>query len=707
MSRAQSHDTHPPYSIISPTLPPPPPPPSIDRNQQQQQSATAPRFFLHDRERERVSTTSSPDITSSTAIVGGAQTHATDMSRRSSSATSTSSNSHGFYRFGRDRSSRSRLHGSGSSLSRDQGGLRNVLQNYQVPPHGHGHGHGQPYQHGQGQGEHVQAASVTSSFSSSGPGGDDGLEPREWSFDSNEPSQIQQSHGQGGCCNHSHHHQDRSTLREPILLREDNKSQDQHRRRGTSLVAQDRQPIHQHLERSPDQTHPHPLGHHGADGQEFERGSEEMDALVEIHRVLYRGKEDLEMDHRVLKWEDQGKEVKRVVERWFEGDCVYDHPLLRVTSRQSLLMHFILLHLLSTLYLPSITPSALLQHARNLTSRLRNRLLGIDRAHDLSKKSHIQKKQLLLPKEPAEEEEWLGLPLKQGGRGASLIEEDNLSDGEEDEDGWWKLWDVRADCKEIGEMECYDGYHLAMIEHVITLTLFPSISTPRNPLDPISSRNSYASLPSNLKTAGHGGGASASFSRRLVAGLATEFDGLLQWDLPISTMVQFNEVGKATHVRDMIDIRDAFETFVPFAKCIGWLTRHLTGMVTSTLGALALSFVSGGANLKQVSEPSREGVQLGKGPMTPVKQRAQPIGLGLQYPAHTKNDDQSRPITKENLTHLNRTPAVPRSKSLSVPSAALNADPAKGNSLGLEGLIDGKGVNAASAPDVDIETQSI
>jgi hypothetical protein len=53
--------------------------------------------------------------------------------------------------------------------------------------------------------------------------------------------------------------------------------------------------------------------------------SQEMiDALVEIHRVLYRGREDMETSDgrsRTLKWDEQGKEVKRVVERWLEGDC--------------------------------------------------------------------------------------------------------------------------------------------------------------------------------------------------------------------------------------------------------------------------------------------------------------------------------------------------------------------------------------------------
>lgn len=53
----------------------------------------------------------------------------------------------------------------------------------------------------------------------------------------------------------------------------------------------------------------------------FGLGQEMMDALVEIHRVLYRGGEDVQMRGESLKWEEQGQEVKRVVERWFEGDC--------------------------------------------------------------------------------------------------------------------------------------------------------------------------------------------------------------------------------------------------------------------------------------------------------------------------------------------------------------------------------------------------
>ena len=42
----------------------------------------------------------------------------------------------------------------------------------------------------------------------------------------------------------------------------------------------------------------------------------------------------------------------------------------------------------------------------------------------------------------------------------------------------------------------------------------------------------------------------------------------------------------------MIDIRDAVETFIPLAKRLGWLTRRLTGLVTSTMGALVMGLVA-------------------------------------------------------------------------------------------------------------------
>lgn len=49
----------------------------------------------------------------------------------------------------------------------------------------------------------------------------------------------------------------------------------------------------------------------------FEDGNEMMDALVDIHRVLYRGRENV-VD---LQEEWNSEDIGRVVDRWFEGDC--------------------------------------------------------------------------------------------------------------------------------------------------------------------------------------------------------------------------------------------------------------------------------------------------------------------------------------------------------------------------------------------------
>jgi hypothetical protein len=48
----------------------------------------------------------------------------------------------------------------------------------------------------------------------------------------------------------------------------------------------------------------------------FDPGNDMMDALVDIHRVLYRGRENMDDDNELDK-----EEIRRVTERWFEGDC--------------------------------------------------------------------------------------------------------------------------------------------------------------------------------------------------------------------------------------------------------------------------------------------------------------------------------------------------------------------------------------------------
>lgn len=193
----------------------------------------------------------------------------------------------------------------------------------------------------------------------------------------------------------------------------------------------------------------------------FERRIEHemMDALVDIHRVLYRGREDRGQEGQGgSSWEEQGKEVQRVVERWFEGDCrkfhsmiyildeadyiVYDHPLVALTSRESILSHFILLHLISSIHLPTLTPNGLVEHARSITSSLKDSILG-NNDFGSAELAHERPKSVKGKERAWSEELGIGLDV-------SPHEERVGRQGR-----WWKAWEVSADCREIGGMECY------------------------------------------------------------------------------------------------------------------------------------------------------------------------------------------------------------------------------------------------------------
>ena len=90
----------------------------------------------------------------------------------------------------------------------------------------------------------------------------------------------------------------------------------------------------------------------------------------------------------------------------------------------------------------------------------------------------------------------------------------------------------------------------------------------------------------------------------------------------MSTVVQFNEVGKATHVRDIVDVCDVIETFVPLAKRFGWLTRRVTGLFSSTIGSLALAMIPG--PIITVAEP----VKLGLGIKADTGRKAHAVNVG-------------------------------------------------------------------------------
>ena len=231
-----------------------------------------------------------------------------------------------------------------------------------------------------------------------------------------------------------------------------------------------------------------------------------------------------------------------------------------------------------------------------------------------------------------------------------------------------------------------DGYHLAMIDQyvlswidlineradamhsTISLTLFPSLSKRRTTDSLLSYSPSFSTLPSLDGEPGSiSSQSSPSFLSRLIGALAEEFDYFLHWDLPLSTIVEFNEVGqysfllgncichptdahhlgKATHVRDVVDVRDVIETFVPLAKRVGWITRRLTGMFSSTVGSVVMSMLpqTGASRLmnsarETVSEkmvpPSYSEVPLISGKLLIHLPRT------LSNSEHSENDDSER-----------------------------------------------------------------
>lgn len=52
-----------------------------------------------------------------------------------------------------------------------------------------------------------------------------------------------------------------------------------------------------------------------------------------------------------------------------------------------------------------------------------------------------------------------------------------------------------------------------------------------------------------------------------------------------------HDIGKVTHVRDTIDVRDFVEAFVPFAKRLNWFTRRISGLVSGAFGGMILGRV--------------------------------------------------------------------------------------------------------------------
>lgn len=165
---------------------------------------------------------------------------------------------------------------------------------------------------------------------------------------------------------------------------------------------------------------------------------------------------------------------------------VYDDPVLRIPSRSSLLTHLLLLHLISSGSIPAPTPSNVLRYTKLALHRGVQSVLAITSPFGVS------------GRKGGDEESGSGvgagyrdLDLKGKGRDISASEKKGNSKGkgkaskpekmelgnfkaEEVSGGGarkgkdkWKLWEVGAECLEIGGMECYDGHHLGMIEQYV------------------------------------------------------------------------------------------------------------------------------------------------------------------------------------------------------------------------------------------------
>ena len=88
-------------------------------------------------------------------------------------------------------------------------------------------------------------------------------------------------------------------------------------------------------------------------------------------------------------------------------------------------------------------------------------------------------------------------------------------------------------------------YHQKLTLSVVSLSLFPALVN--REVERAHFLKSAASS-STMSFRSDDPAVPLSFSSRLVAVIADEFNYLLHWDLPISTVVHFNETGKHSHV---------------------------------------------------------------------------------------------------------------------------------------------------------------
>ncbi|KAJ9102015.1 hypothetical protein QFC19_004940 [Naganishia cerealis] len=357
---------------------------------------------------------------------------------------------------------------------------------------------------------------------------------------------------------------------------------------------------------------------------------EQYRVLAELQRVIYYstcqgsllddeevGEDDGAVDA------DRKEQVRKFVQQHFEIDCrrcpsvpslvsdmlkrsllrhtiVYESPLITLQSRPLFLNALALSADLASSRLPSIYPRALITHTQSVARWSFRKFFGCQTTPTSSSTTAIAGKPAPASGGRLEEIARVLVPW--------LVDDAQFNNGKGKGDAWWDIWHLSSECGEIGGFETYEGYHLGIIDHTMTLKLLPSLLPPTFTEEDLvveefaSHRATSASaFTSPAPSTAHLHSLSPSIRLRLrtrtrpapvpvegsslpLAVIQKCLASLLTYRLRLRTFVEFNEQGRVCYIRDMVDVRDAWESLVPFGRAAGWIGRRVCGVVVAGLG---------------------------------------------------------------------------------------------------------------------------
>ena len=233
----------------------------------------------------------------------------------------------------------------------------------------------------------------------------------------------------------------------------------------------------------------------------------------------------------------------------------YDHPFLRLSHRDAFFTHFALINLVASPSIPTGRPESG-YYLMTITTRLLRGVIGLTNkgARD------IEAAQSAL-----DQEERASEPNAATDEGFELEEKMDRPEY------WWRPWDVTSRYVSVGgadeaceskraEIRCVltaAGEHFVMMDQyvavaappafvtrtdscrIVTFTLFPSLITPYRALQRDLEAGQVAATMCS-KALG-----SKSFVHKCAGLIEAELSCGLHWELPISTMVRFNDQGRS------------------------------------------------------------------------------------------------------------------------------------------------------------------